>query len=95
MSRFVVHFMKVVLGDNGREREVCQSALEIDASSEGQATEIAKLKFCQQKSLCDWSLHATASGSMRPTFTRDLTLSDHHSGRMRTAPLAALLAKAA
>ena len=58
MSRFVVQFMKDVLGDNGREREVCQGSLEIDASSEGQATEIAKLKFCQQQSLCDWSLHA-------------------------------------
>ncbi|WP_407147258.1 hypothetical protein [Bradyrhizobium sp. ORS 86] len=58
MSRFVVQFMKDVLGDNGREREVCQGALEIDASTEGQATEMAKLKFCQQQSLCDWSLHA-------------------------------------
>ncbi|MBR0800983.1 hypothetical protein JQ615_37055 [Bradyrhizobium jicamae] len=58
MSRFVVQFMKDVLGDNGREREVCQGTLEIDASSEGQATEMAKLKFCEQQSLCDWSLHA-------------------------------------
>jgi hypothetical protein len=58
MSRFVVHFMKDVLGGNGRHREVCQGALEIDASTEGQATEIAKLKFCEQQSLCDWSLHA-------------------------------------
>ncbi|HWE07115.1 MAG TPA: hypothetical protein VG274_10425 [Rhizomicrobium sp.] len=58
MSRFVVQFMKDVLGGNGREREVCQGALEIDASSEGQATEIAKLKFCEQQALCDWSLHA-------------------------------------
>ncbi|KJC56551.1 hypothetical protein UP10_34085 [Bradyrhizobium sp. LTSPM299] len=58
MSRFVVQFMKDVLGGNGREREVCQGALEIDAPSEGQATEIAKLKFCEQQALCDWSLHA-------------------------------------
>jgi hypothetical protein len=58
MSRFVVQFMKDVLGGNGREREVCQGALEIDASTEGQATEIAKLKFCEQQALCDWSLHA-------------------------------------
>lgn len=29
MSRFVVHFMKDVLGGNGRQREVCQGALEI------------------------------------------------------------------
>jgi hypothetical protein len=58
MSRFVVQFMKDVLGGNGCEREVCQGALEVDASSEGQATEIAKLKFCQEQALCDWSLHA-------------------------------------
>ncbi|KJC42396.1 hypothetical protein UP09_19440 [Bradyrhizobium sp. LTSP885] len=58
MSRFVVQFMKDVLGGNGREREVCQGSLEIDALSEGQATEIAKLKFCEQQALCDWSLHA-------------------------------------
>ena len=58
MSRYVVHFMKNVLGENGHECEICQSALEIDAASEGQATELAKEKFCQLESLCDWSLHA-------------------------------------
>lgn len=58
MSRFVVRFMKDVLGGNGRQSECCQSALEIDASSEGQATEMAKQKFCELQSLCDWSLHA-------------------------------------
>jgi hypothetical protein len=58
MSRFVVRFMKDVLGGNGREIEICQSLLEIDASNEGLATEMAKLKFCQQQALCDWSLHA-------------------------------------
>jgi hypothetical protein len=58
MSRFVVRFMKNVLGENGRESEVCQSSLEIDASSEGQARELAKQKFCETEALCDWSLHA-------------------------------------
>ena len=58
MSRFVVHFMKDVLGGNGRQREVCQGALEIDALSEGQATEMAKVTVCQEQSLCAWSLHA-------------------------------------
>ena len=58
MSRFVVQFMKDVLGGNGREREVCQGELEVDASSEGQATEMAKVKFCQEQALCDWSVHA-------------------------------------
>ena len=58
MSLFVVQFMKDVLGNNGREREVCQSALEIEALSEGQAADLAKQKFCEFQSLCDWSLHA-------------------------------------
>jgi hypothetical protein len=50
--------MKDVLGENGHEAEVCQSSLEIDALSEGQATEMAKQKFCEQQALCNWSLHA-------------------------------------
>ena len=58
MSRFVVRFMKHVLGENGRETEICQSSLEVDASSEGQAAELAKQRFCETESLCDWSLHA-------------------------------------
>jgi hypothetical protein len=58
MSRFVVRFMKNVLGENGREREICQSALEVDASNEGQATELAKQKFCKAQALHHWSLHA-------------------------------------
>jgi hypothetical protein len=60
MSRYVVRFMKDVLGENGREREICQNSLEVDASDEGQATELAKKKFCETEALwlCDWSLHA-------------------------------------
>jgi hypothetical protein len=58
MSRFVVRFMKDVLGDNGREAEICQSSLEIDAANEGDARELAKKMFCETQSLCDWSLHA-------------------------------------
>jgi hypothetical protein len=58
MSLYVVRFMKDVLGENGREREVCQGTLEIDAPTESQATELAKQKFCETQALCDWSLHA-------------------------------------
>jgi hypothetical protein len=58
MSRYVVHFMKDVLGENGRELEVCQGSLEIDAASEGDAAELAKQKFCESQLLSDWSLHA-------------------------------------
>lgn len=58
MSRFVVRFMKDVLGENGRESEICQSSLEVDAPDEGQAEEMAKRKFCEAQALHHWSLHA-------------------------------------
>ena len=58
MSQYVVRFMKTVLGENGHEVDVCQSTHEVDASTEGQAVELAKRKFCEKQSLCDWSLHA-------------------------------------
>jgi hypothetical protein len=58
MSRFVISFMKDVLGDNGRQIEVCQKTLEVDAPSEGEATELAKQRFCKAERLCEWSLHA-------------------------------------
>ncbi|MGA7805394.1 hypothetical protein [Bradyrhizobium sp.] len=58
MSHYIVHFMKDVLGENGRQSEICQSTLEIDAESEGLAAELAKQKFCETQALCDWSLHA-------------------------------------
>jgi hypothetical protein len=58
MSRFVVSFMKDVLGDNGHQIEICQKTLEIDAPDEGEATELAKQKFCKAERLCEWSLHA-------------------------------------
>jgi hypothetical protein len=32
--------------------------LEIDALNAGEATEVAKRKFCESQALCDWSLHA-------------------------------------
>jgi hypothetical protein len=50
--------MKDVLGGNGREIEICQRSLEVDALSEDQATELAKQKFCETERLREWSLHA-------------------------------------
>ena len=58
MSRYVVRFMKDVLGENGRQSEVCQGTLEVDASVENEATERAKQKFCKDQALPHWSLHA-------------------------------------
>jgi hypothetical protein len=58
MSRFVVHFMKDVLGENGREQEICQCTVEVDAASKTEATRLAKQKFCETQRLSDWSDHA-------------------------------------
>jgi hypothetical protein len=58
MSRFVISFMKDVLGGNGRQIEICQSTVEVDAPSESEARELAKQRFCQAERLCEWSLHA-------------------------------------
>jgi len=33
MSRFIIWFMKDVLGENGREVEICQSTVEVDAAN--------------------------------------------------------------
>lgn len=58
MSRFVTHFMKNVIGENGREKEICQCIIEVEAAGETEATELAKQKFCETRRLSDWSLHA-------------------------------------
>ena len=58
MSRYVVRFLKDVLGENGRQTEICQGTLEVDAASEGHAAELAKQKFCEAQALSEWSLHA-------------------------------------
>ena len=58
MSRYVVRFIKHVLGENGREAEICQSSMEIDAQNKLDAAELAKKNFCGAERLSDWSLHA-------------------------------------
>jgi hypothetical protein len=58
MTRFVVRFVKDVLGDNGCEREICQSSMEIDAIDKLEAAELGKWNFCRTKHIPDWSLHA-------------------------------------
>lgn len=58
MSRFVVKFMKVVLGANGHEENICQGCVEVDAKNKGAAAVLAKQKFCRAEGLVDWSLHA-------------------------------------
>jgi hypothetical protein len=58
MSRYIVRFIKDVLGENGREAQICQRAIEVDAEDRSEATELAKRNFCKSEKLRDWSLHA-------------------------------------
>ena len=50
MSRFIIDFMKDVLGENGREQEIRQCTVEVDAAN--------KTEFCETQGLSDWSDHA-------------------------------------
>jgi hypothetical protein len=58
MARYIARFMKNVLGENGHEAEICQSSIEIEAPSQAEAAELAKIRFCEREKLKDWSLHA-------------------------------------
>ncbi|PZA11840.1 hypothetical protein DNX69_12120 [Rhodopseudomonas palustris] len=58
MSRYIVRFMKGILGENGRHEEVCQRLIEVDAETSHDAVELAKRRFCEQERLPEWSLHA-------------------------------------
>jgi hypothetical protein len=58
MTRYIARFMNDVLGENGYDREICQRSLEIEASNQARATDLAKTKFCEIEKVKDWSFHA-------------------------------------
>lgn len=58
MPRFIVRFIKNVLGDNGQMDEICQTAIELDAPNGREAELQAKERFCGMHATHDWSLHA-------------------------------------
>jgi hypothetical protein len=58
MARYVARFMKNVLGENGHEAEICQRSIEIEAPSVIDATELAKMRFCETERVGNWLLHA-------------------------------------
>jgi hypothetical protein len=58
MPRFIVRFLKEILGENGRMSEVCQTTVELEAQDESDAERKAKLRFCDIHGIHDWSLHA-------------------------------------
>jgi hypothetical protein len=58
MARYVVRFMKHVLGENGHEAEICQRSMEVDAADKLCASDLAKVRFCEGECVKEWSLHA-------------------------------------
>jgi hypothetical protein len=58
MPRFIVRFVKDLLGEAGRTYEVCQSTVELDAPNQQAAEMLAKQRFCEIHATHDWSLHA-------------------------------------
>ena len=58
MTRYIVRFMKDVVGENGHVAEICQRSIEIEASSRGHAAELAKIRFCEAEKVKEWLLHA-------------------------------------
>jgi hypothetical protein len=58
MAQYVARFLKNVVGDNGREAEICQRSFDVKAASQADAAEVAKLRFCETEHVKDWHLHA-------------------------------------
>jgi hypothetical protein len=58
MSQYVVKFLKKVIGDNGREEEICQCVLEVNARNKAEAAELAKKDFCKTQGVSNWLNHA-------------------------------------
>jgi hypothetical protein len=47
MTRYVVRFMKGVLGENGHEAEICQRSMEVEAADGMRTSDLAKVRFCE------------------------------------------------
>ena len=75
MSIYVVRFMKDVLGEYGRQSEVCQGALEIDAADEAEARERAKAKFCKDQWCSAWSSQNLAFARSLASFSSEASIS--------------------
>jgi hypothetical protein len=58
MPRFIIRFLKDVLGEKGQTSEVCQTTVEIDARNQRDAERKAKVRFCEIHGTDEWSLHA-------------------------------------
>jgi hypothetical protein len=58
MSRYLVKFMKRVINDTGHEVDSCQFSVEALAPDRHSAREVAKKRFCEDRHLTHWSVHA-------------------------------------
>ena len=58
MKRYVVRFLKDVVGGDMREHDVCQSWFEVEADDEAAAARIAEQRFCEAQNIADWRFHA-------------------------------------
>ena len=81
MPRFIVHFIKDVLGDNGQIREVCQTTIELDAGNAGEAERKAKERFCDIHATHDWSLPCGPSKGGPSRFPILITIPRRHRSR--------------
>ena len=53
-----VSFFKRLTDSTGRPVDACQGAVEVSASSEGRAVNMARLKFAELEDVSIWSLRA-------------------------------------
>ena len=58
MPRFRVTFRKVVYGNTGLARTICQRVVDVDAHDIGSAQATAIARFCDLEAITDWLNHA-------------------------------------
>ncbi len=58
MARFRVTFRKIVYGNTGQVRDICQRVVEVDARDAGSAEAAAIDCFCDLEHITHWLNHA-------------------------------------
>ncbi len=58
MPRFRVTFRKIVYGNTGHARDICQRIVEVEAHDSSAAQVAAIACFCELESVTDWLNHA-------------------------------------
>jgi hypothetical protein len=55
---YYVRFFKRLVNSNGRPATPCQGAVEVRATDQDRAIELAKQRFAELKGVVDWSMRA-------------------------------------